>query len=190
MVFPAAYYFYVVLRSVLNATSVLAALSLACAFGPLTLFFTLYLPSVSLKVHRYIVANTFASACNRCLPPVSPAHGFHRPSPSLPLLSWPSSLFFCGAVFDGSDWVGMGWDLDMEMDMHVDMDESMIDQTGRGPLLVVTTIAVAIIALQSPLPLVNAHADEIVEFLLHILASDTEMNLKDSSALVSHSSSQ
>lgn len=38
---------------------------------------------------------------------------------------------------------------------------------------------------QSPLPLVNAHADELVEFLLHILGSaDAEMNLKDSSALV------
>ena len=49
-------------------------------------------------------------------------------------------------------------------------------------------MAVVTIALQSPLPLVNAHADEIVEFLLHILGSDAEMNLKDSSALVSHGS--
>lgn len=40
-------------------------------------------------------------------------------------------------------------------------------------------------SFQSPLPLVNAHADEIVDFLLHILGDDdTEMNLKDSSALV------
>lgn len=38
---------------------------------------------------------------------------------------------------------------------------------------------------QSPLPLVNAHATEIVDFLLHILGSaEAEMNLKDSSALV------
>ena len=40
-------------------------------------------------------------------------------------------------------------------------------------------------SMQSPLPLVNAHADELVEFLLHILGSaEAEMNLKDSSALV------
>lgn len=40
---------------------------------------------------------------------------------------------------------------------------------------------------QSPLPLVNPHADELVEFLLHILGdANSEMNLKDSSALVSY----
>lgn len=39
--------------------------------------------------------------------------------------------------------------------------------------------------VQSPLPLVNAHADELVDFLLHILGdANSEMNLKDSSALV------
>lgn len=44
---------------------------------------------------------------------------------------------------------------------------------------------VVVLSTQSPLPLVNAHADELVEFLLHILGSaEAEMNLKDSSALV------
>lgn len=39
---------------------------------------------------------------------------------------------------------------------------------------------------QSPLPLVNSHAGEICDFLLHILGdANMEMNLKDSSALVS-----
>ncbi|CAM9175169.1 unnamed protein product [Pylaiella littoralis] len=50
---------------------------------------------------------------------------------------------------------------------------------------VAVTLEVFADLCSSPLPLVNAHADEIVDFLLHILGdADTEMNLKDSSALV------
>eukprot|EP00903_Cladosiphon_okamuranus_P009337 g8905.t1 len=63
-------------------------------------------------------------------------------------------------------------------------------QVSKGCLLrgddqtVAVTLDVFADLCSSPLALVNAHADEIVEFLLHILGSDAEMNLKDSSALV------
>lgn len=56
-----------------------------------------------------------------------------------------------------------------------------LDPTGRPPSLSLSLLS----STQSPLPLVNAHADEIIDFLLHILGdADTEMNLKDCSALV------
>ena len=65
--------------------------------------------------------------------------------------------------------------------------ETIVDVC-NGHLLQLTAVLVPFDLrhpMQSPLPLVNAHADELVEFLLHILGSaEAEMNLKDSSALV------
>ncbi|CAM9940163.1 unnamed protein product, partial [Ectocarpus sp. 12 AP-2014] len=64
-------------------------------------------------------------------------------------------------------------------------------QVAKGCLLrgddqtVAVTLEVFADLCSSPLPLVNAHADEIIDFLLHILGdAETEVNLKDSSALV------
>ncbi|CAM9783964.1 unnamed protein product [Ascophyllum nodosum] len=64
-------------------------------------------------------------------------------------------------------------------------------QVAKGCLLrgddttVSVTLEVFADLCSSPLSLVNAHADELVDFLLHILGdANAEMNLKDSSALV------